>query len=154
MATKQYKCLSFTVYCFRIPLQNFSLIWIDYFTVLRPAQEFFTLWIRHHCLWMAAKFRPMLGAQGLWVGRDLYRATSAVTRDLCFSGLIQRTAQFSRLLWRTRGCGGFILTQILTGPPSSGEVTIVGEGLQNLGLYLSTYMACEQEGIFIVPHLL
>jgi hypothetical protein len=27
------------------------------------------------------KFRPMLGAQGLWAGRDLYRATPAVTRD-------------------------------------------------------------------------
>jgi hypothetical protein len=29
----------------------------------------------HHCRWRAAKFRPMLGAQGLWAGRDLYRAT-------------------------------------------------------------------------------
>jgi hypothetical protein len=34
----------------------------------------------------------MLGAQGLWAGRDLYRATPAVTRDLGFSGLIRRTA--------------------------------------------------------------
>jgi hypothetical protein len=30
------------------------------------------------------KFRPMLSAQGLWAGRDLYRATPAVTRDLDF----------------------------------------------------------------------
>jgi hypothetical protein len=70
---------------------------------------------RHHCRWRAAKFRPMLGAQGLWAGRDLYRATPAVTRDLGFSGLIRRTAPFSRLLRHTRGCGGSILTRILTG---------------------------------------
>jgi hypothetical protein len=48
--------------------------------------------------------RPnMLCAQGLWAGRDLYRATPAVTRDLGFSGLIRR------------GCRGTLLTQILTG---------------------------------------
>jgi hypothetical protein len=61
-----------------------------------------------------AKFRPMLGTQGLWVGRDLYRATPAVTRDLGFSGLIRRSAPFNRLLRHTRGCGGSILSGILT----------------------------------------
>jgi hypothetical protein len=61
------------------------------------------------------KFRPMLGAQGLWARRDLYRATPAVTRDLGFSGLIRKTAPFSRLLRHTRGCGVSILTRILTG---------------------------------------
>jgi hypothetical protein len=57
------------------------------------------------------QFRPMLGAQGLLAGRDLYRAT----RDLGFSGLIRRTAPFSRLLRHAWGCGGPILTRILTG---------------------------------------
>jgi hypothetical protein len=57
---------------------------------------------------------PMLGTHGLWAGRDLYRATPAVTRDLGFSGLIRRTAPFSRLLRHTRWCGGSILTRILT----------------------------------------
>jgi hypothetical protein len=33
------------------------------------------------------------------------------------------------------------------------DVTIAGEGLQNLGLS-SVLKAFEQEGIFIVPHLL
>ena len=47
---------------FYVPFKNFSLIWR-----------------RHHCRCRAAKFRPMLGAQGLWAGRDLYRATPAVT---------------------------------------------------------------------------
>ena len=61
------------------------------------------------------KFRPMLGTFGLGAGRDLYRATPAVTRDLGFSGLIRRTAPFSRLLRHTRGCGGSILTRILAG---------------------------------------
>jgi hypothetical protein len=86
-----------------VPLKNFSLIWR-----------------RHHCRWRAAKFRPILGAQGLWAGRDLYHATPAVTRDLGFSGLIQRTAPFSRLLRHSRGCAGSILTRILTGPCNVG----------------------------------
>jgi hypothetical protein len=47
------------------------------------------------------KFRPILGAQDLWAGSDLYRATPTVTRDLGFSGLIQTTAPFSRLLRHT-----------------------------------------------------
>jgi hypothetical protein len=81
-----------------VPLKNFSLIWR-----------------RHHCRWKAAKFRPMLGRSGLWAGRDLYRSTPAVTRDLGFSGLIRRTTPFSRLLRHTMGCGGSILTRILTG---------------------------------------
>jgi hypothetical protein len=83
---------------FYVPLKNISLIWR-----------------RHHCRWRAAKCRPMLGAQGLWALRDLYRATPAVTRDLGFSGLIRRTAPISRLLRHAWGCGGPILTRILTG---------------------------------------
>jgi hypothetical protein len=35
----------------------------------------------------------------------------------------------------------------------TGDVTIAGEGLQNLGL-CSALRAFEQGGIFIVPHLL
>jgi hypothetical protein len=56
----------------------------------------------------------MLGAHGLWAGRNLYRATPAVTRYLGFSGLIRMTAPFSRLLRHTRRCGGSILTRTLT----------------------------------------
>jgi hypothetical protein len=81
------------------------------FTVLRPAQEFFNFWRRHHCRW----FRPMLGAQVLWAGRDLYRSTPPVTWDLGFSGLIWRTAPFNRLLRHVWEFGGPIPTQILTG---------------------------------------
>jgi hypothetical protein len=57
----------------------------------------------------------MLGAQGLWAGRDLYCATPIVTQDLGFSGLIRRTAPFSRLLRHAWGCWGSILTRILMG---------------------------------------
>jgi hypothetical protein len=75
-------------------------------------QEFFT----YMETWpLPVKFRPLPGAQGLWAGRGLYRATPAVTRNLGFSGLIRRTAPFSRLLRHTRGYGGSILTWILTG---------------------------------------
>jgi hypothetical protein len=56
-----------------------------------------------------------LDTQGLWAGRDLYRATPAATRDLGISGLIRRTAPFSRLLRHARECGGPILTRILMG---------------------------------------
>jgi hypothetical protein len=40
------------------------------------------------------------------------------------------------------------------GPPlMCGDITIVGEGLQNFGICLAL-MTFEQGGIFIVPHLL
>jgi hypothetical protein len=45
---------------------------------------------------------------------DLYRVKPAVSQGLGFSGLIRRTAPFSRLLRHTRGCGESILTRILT----------------------------------------
>jgi hypothetical protein len=53
--------------------------------------------------------------RAFWAGRDLYRATPAVTRDLGFPGLVRRSAPFSRLVRHTKGCGGSILTRILTG---------------------------------------
>jgi hypothetical protein len=54
-----------------------------------------------------------ISPQGLSAGRNLYRATPAVIQDLDFSGLIRRTAQFSRLLRHAWGCRGSILTRIL-----------------------------------------
>jgi hypothetical protein len=71
---------------------------IDYLGFYVLLKNFSLIWRRHNCWWRAAKFRPVLGAQGLWTGRDLYRATPVVTRDLGFSGLIRRTTPFSRLL--------------------------------------------------------
>jgi hypothetical protein len=77
---------------------------INYLLFYVPLKNISLIWRRHHCRWRATKFRPtcMLGAQGLWARRDLYRATPTVTRDLDFSGLIRRTAP------------GPILTRILT----------------------------------------
>jgi hypothetical protein len=54
---------------------------IDYLLFYVPLKNISLIWRRHHCRWRAAKFRPMLGAHGLWAGRDLYRATPTVTRD-------------------------------------------------------------------------
>jgi hypothetical protein len=82
---------------------------IDYLRLYVPLKKFSLIWRRHHCRWRAAKFRPMLGAQGLWPGKDLYRSTPAVTRGLGFSGLIRRKAPFSR------GCWGPIVPRTLTG---------------------------------------
>jgi hypothetical protein len=70
-----------------------NIWWIDWLslcTVLHPAQEFFIYMETYHCRWRAEKFWPMLGAQGLWAGRDLYRATPTVTLDIGFSGIIRR----------------------------------------------------------------
>jgi hypothetical protein len=57
---------------------------IDYLRFYVPLKNFSLIWRRHHCRWRAAKFGPMLGAQGLSAGRDHYRATPAVTWDLGF----------------------------------------------------------------------
>jgi hypothetical protein len=85
---------------FYVPLKNFSLM-VYMETSPLPVK--------------GCKFRPMFGTQDLWAGTGLYRATPTVTQDLGFSGLIQRTAPFSRLLRHAWGCGGPILTRILTG---------------------------------------
>jgi hypothetical protein len=83
--------------------------------VVFPLKHFSLIWGRHNCRWSAAKFRPMLGAQGLWAGRDLYLVTPTVIRDLGISGLIWSTTLFSRQVWHTMGCGWSILTRILPG---------------------------------------
>jgi hypothetical protein len=58
---------------------------------------------------------------------DFYRATPAVTRGLGFSGLIRRTAPFSRLLWYTRLCGESNLIRILTGSHSVASYDTQGD---------------------------
>jgi hypothetical protein len=91
-------------------LQHYSIASFDYLLFYVPLKNISHILRCHHYRWRAAKFRHMLGAQ------DLYSANPAVTRNLCFfPGLIRRTAPFSRLLRHTRGCGGSILTSILTG---------------------------------------
>jgi hypothetical protein len=97
----------FELYCYKY----FWLFdWLIIYGFTSRSRIFSLIWRRHHCRWRAAKFRPMLCAQGLWAGRDLYRTTPAVTQGLGFSGLIR-----SRLSRYTRGCGGSILTRILKG---------------------------------------
>jgi hypothetical protein len=44
-----------------------------------------------HYRWLGCKYGPMLGTQGLWAGRDLYRATPTATRGLGLYGLIRKT---------------------------------------------------------------
>jgi hypothetical protein len=56
------------------------------------------------------------------------------------------------VLRHTKGCGGPILTRILT-EDLDGDVTITVEGKKILSL-CSALRALEQGGIFIVPHLL
>jgi hypothetical protein len=88
--------------------------WLIIYCLTSRSRIFHYIWRGHHCQWRAAKFRPMLGAHGLWAGSDLYRATHAVTWDLSFSGLIRRTAPFSRLLRHAWGCREPILIRIIT----------------------------------------
>jgi hypothetical protein len=97
-------------------LRRPSIDWlIDYLLFYILLNNISLIWRRHHYQWRAAKLGPMLGTRGHWAGRDLYRGTPAVTRGLGFSGLIRRTTPSSRLLRHKRGCGGPILTRILTG---------------------------------------
>jgi hypothetical protein len=91
---------------------NWLIDWLRFYV---PLENFSLIWRRHHYRWRAAKFRSLLGAQGLWAEKDLYRATPAVTQNLGFSGLIRRTAPSSRLLLHTWECGRSILTLILKG---------------------------------------
>jgi hypothetical protein len=87
---------------------------IHYLLFYVPLMTFSLIWRRHHYRWRAAEFLPIVGAQVLC----LYRATSALTRCLGFSGLIRRTALFNRSLQLARGYRGPILTRILTAPHS------------------------------------
>jgi hypothetical protein len=41
---------------------------IDFLRFYVPLKYFSLMWRRHHCRWRASKFRPTLGAQGLWAG--------------------------------------------------------------------------------------
>jgi hypothetical protein len=95
-----------------------------------------------HCRWRAAKFRPMLGAQGLWARRDLYRSTPTMTRDLSFSALLWRTAPFSHLLQNAWGCRGPILTGILTGYPKGFKIGIVSFVSSKISMKQSIQRMC------------
>jgi hypothetical protein len=59
-----------------LELSFVNLNWLN--IVLRPLENFSLIQKRHHCQCKTVKFRPMLGAQGLWAGTGLYRATPAV----------------------------------------------------------------------------
>jgi hypothetical protein len=59
-----------------------------------------------------------LGAQGLWAGRDLYQANLRWHRASVFPVSSQGPPPFNCLLRLARGCGGPILTKILSGPHS------------------------------------
>jgi hypothetical protein len=108
------------------------------------------IWRRHR----AAKFIPMLGAQGLWAGRDLYCSTPAVIRGTSvfpvlsellppFSrpsrstrtrkGILRTNfnmdlhgSPFNRLLRHTMGCWGAILPGTSWAPIQSPHTTCSG----------------------------
>jgi hypothetical protein len=84
------------------------------FTVSRPTQEFLTYM---ETLAYARRSGPLSREGSL-------SYHTCCDRDLRFSGLIRRIsiALFSRLLQHTRGCGGSILTRILTGPNTLGPL--------------------------------
>jgi hypothetical protein len=78
---------------------------IDFSLFYFPLKNISLMWRRHDYRWRAAKFRPMLGFQGLWAGRDLYRVTPAVTRGLGFF----RSHPKDRLMcFKINGCSQFV----------------------------------------------
>jgi hypothetical protein len=52
------------------------------FNVLRPAQKYFT----YMEVLPLPVIRSMLGAKGIWAGRNIYRATPAVTQGVASEG--------------------------------------------------------------------
>jgi hypothetical protein len=133
------------------------------FTVLRPAQECITIviyrfyvlhmnvsliWRCHHCRWRGAKFRSILGVQGNWAGKDLYRITCCnIGPPFFWFHPKDHPTPFSGLLRHTRGCGGYILTRILTGPHSVISYNTQGEYTETIptqiltGLEIFTYFS-------------
>jgi hypothetical protein len=90
---------------------------IGYLRFYVPLKNILVIWRRHHCRWRLQNLGLCSAlALGPLSREGYFRATPAVTRDLVFFRLIRRTAPFSRLLRHTRGCGGPILTRILTEP--------------------------------------
>jgi hypothetical protein len=78
-------------------------------------KNFSLMWRRHHYRVRAAKFRPRSALRAFEQG-GIFVVPHLL--GLGFSGLVRRTAQFSRLLRHTRGCWGSILTRVLTYPHS------------------------------------
>jgi hypothetical protein len=53
---------------YQSPLTTHKGMWRIY---SNPDPHGSLIWRRHHYRWRAAKFRPMLGTQGVWAGKDL-----------------------------------------------------------------------------------
>jgi hypothetical protein len=87
--------------------------------------------------WLRSK---TVNNKSIWEGWDLHHLPSTTEKDVAFTRLIRKLVVYC-LTSRSRI---FNL---------NGDVTIAGEGLQNLGLCLAL-RAFEQGGILIVPHLL
>ena len=97
MNLKKYKSIAelFAIHAVHIYVSQNAIgtLRMDLFVCFEPPEQFFSypaaVTITGDC--QGCKFRPMLGPQGLWAGRDLYRATPTVTWDLGLYGLIRKT---------------------------------------------------------------
>jgi hypothetical protein len=121
-----------------------SEIYVLFYVSLK---NFSSVWRRHHCRWRAAKFRLMLGAQGLWAGRGLYRTTPAVTQRLGFSGIIRRTTPFTGLLQHARG-----MWRIYSNSDPNGSLKKSGN--MNITVWMKNEVSGGKEHKFIVIHFL
>jgi hypothetical protein len=106
---------------------------IDYLRFYVPLKNFSHIWRHHHCRWRAAKFRSMLGAQGL--SREGYLSCHICcdTGPRVFWSHPKDPPPFCHPLRHTRGCGGSILTRILT-----------GDLLKNWAIKFQIYMKASQ----------
>jgi hypothetical protein len=138
----------------RISCTKFGMVLVLHITMEHSTNmidwliDWLILWRHHHCRWRAAKFRSMLGTQGLWTRKYFYRATPAVTRDLGFSDFIRRTdptdppsVAFLRHAW---GCEGPILTQVLTGFQQILEIEEKYGGMWEIILYFRCYVSVNK----------
>jgi hypothetical protein len=93
-------CWSFKVKVHKNDLIGWLVGWliIDWLTVFCHTHVDTTPLMLKGC-----KFNPILSAQGLWAGMDLYDATPTVTWGLDFPVIIQNIVQSDRFLRHARG---------------------------------------------------
>jgi hypothetical protein len=102
------------------------------FAVYIPHKNFSFIWRRHHYRWRAAKFRPMLGAQGHWAWRDLHTCCDTgpqFFRSHLEDGLIQSPHTTHKGMWR-----------IYSNPDPHGWLCCVVSKLSHYAMWYKTYI--------------
>lgn len=69
---------------------NTDTFCFDWLLINVAIEKISSIWRRSNYRWRVAIFRPVLGINSLWAGRDFYRATDIITQGLVFCSFICR----------------------------------------------------------------